>query len=143
MCSYGQTRRQQRERAIHGRQHGPIHLVLYSAVHLAHLTSERSHFTKDSKVISAHSEGCCVCVCAGVCHNSQVSANSEPPHIIYQQCLWCVCVCVRAPRSSMSERIPLCIGYTISLGVNGGAVAWRGRPMSESVTGASSHTCTV
>lgn len=44
-----------------------------------------------------------------VCGKGRVSASSEPAHIIYQQ----QCVCIRLS-SPVSERIPLCVGCTIS-----------------------------
>lgn len=88
VSKHAQTHRQQRQRHTHTQAARPNSSPLYSAVHLAHLTSERNHFTKGSKVISSQSGGWCLCVC--VCCNGRVCASSVPAHIIYQQRLQCV-----------------------------------------------------
>lgn len=59
----------------------PNSAPLYSATHITHLTSERTHFRKGSKVMYLPSWGWCVC------SNGRVCANSVSAHIIYQQCL--------------------------------------------------------
>lgn len=75
------------------RQLRPSSSPLYSAARLAHLTSERTHFTKGSKVMSSQRGGWCVC------SKSRVCASSVPAHIIYQQPSQCVrssaCLCQR------------------------------------------------
>lgn len=72
-----QTHRQQWER--HTQAVRPNSAPLYSAMYLAHLTSERTHFAKGSKVMSSQSGGWCVC------SNDRVCASSVPVYIIYQQ----------------------------------------------------------
>ena len=105
-----QTHKQQRERQPQAVQ--PNSASLYAATHFTHLTSERTHFRKGSKVMYLQSWSWWVCSTVRVC------ACSLPAHIIYQQCLQCVCKCL-----SMSERIPLCVSCIITLG--GGD--WAGR----------------
>lgn len=95
-----QTHRQQWER--HTQAARPNSAPLYSAAHLAHLTSERTHFAKGSKVMSSQSGGWCVYT------NGRVCASSVPAHIIYQQrSQWVrtsACLCQRGfPFASVAQ----------------------------------------
>lgn len=118
-----QTHKQQWERQLQAVQ--PNSASLYAAMHFTHLTSERTHFRKGSKVMYLQSWSWWVCSTVRVC------ACSLPAHIIYQQCLQCVCKCL-----SMSERIPLCVSCIITLG--GGD--WAGR--TRTVKKWTRHICT-
>lgn len=98
-----QTHRQQWER--HTQAVRPNSAPLCSAAHLARLTSERTHFTKGSKVMSSQSGGWCVCVVMAEFVQAQCL------HILYISTALQVCAyqCL-----SVSERIPLCVSCTIS-----------------------------
>lgn len=82
------THRQQWER--HAQAVRPNSAPLYSAMYLTHLTSERTHFQKGSKVRYLQSWGWCMCVCG----NDSLCKLSGCTYYISAELAVCVCTSV-------------------------------------------------